>query len=108
VADLELLTFKLAQMKNRNTDLEETMNPPLLIANVGGSVFSRTQLIILGLCENYGAEIQVDFEDGKHTYTLVEITGDIETIRKDTFNKLKESGQISLKWRPSIDIERWS
>ena len=78
------------------------------LAGVGGSVLSRTQLIILGLCKNYGAEIQVDFEDGKYTYTLVESTGDIETIRKDTFNKLKESGQVSLRWRPSIDVERWS
>lgn len=87
---------------------QENTNQPLLIASVGGSVFSRTQLIILGLCKNYGAEIQVDFENGKYAYTLVESTGDIETIRKDTFNKLKESGQISLKWRPSIDVERWS
>lgn len=78
------------------------------LTGVGGSVFSRTQLIILGLCKNYGAEIQVDFEDGKYNYTLVESTGDIQTIRKDTFNRLKTSGQISLKWRPSIDVERWS
>jgi len=108
VADLELLTLNLEQMNIESTEYQESTNPPLLIASVGGSVFSRTQLIILGLCKNYGAEIQVDFEDGKYTYTLVESTGDTETIRKDTFNKLKESGQISLKWRPSIDVERWS
>jgi hypothetical protein len=108
VADLELLTLNLAQMKIESTEHQQTNKPPLLIASVGGSVFSRTQLIILGLCKNYGAEIQVDFENGKYTYTLVESKGDTETIRKDTFNKLKESGQISLKWRPSIDVERWS
>lgn len=108
MADLELLTFKLETMINKSTKHQESTNPPLLIASVGGSVFSRTQLIILGLCKNYGAEIQVDFENGKYAYTLVESTGDIETIRKDTFNKLKESGQISLKWRPSINVERWS
>lgn len=91
-----------------NKTLDKQQNSNDFIADDGGFVFSRTQLIILGLCKNYGAEIQVDFEDGKYKYTLVESTGDIETIRKDTFNKLKESGQISLKWRPSIDVERWS
>ena len=95
-------------MTIKSTKHQEGTNPTLLIASVGGSVFSRTQLIILGLCKNYGAEIQVDFEDGKYNYTLVESTGDTETIRKDTFNKLKGSGQISLKWRPGIDVERWS
>lgn len=95
-------------MTIERTEHQESTNPPLLIASVGGSVFSRTQLIILGLCKNYGAEIQVDFDNGKYTYTLVESTGDTEIIRKDTFKKLKESGQISLKWRPSIDVERWS
>ena len=95
-------------MTIESTEHQDSTNPTLLIASVGGSVFSRTQLIILGLCKNYGAEIQVDFENGRYSYTLVESTGDTETIRKDTFNKLKESGQISLKWRPSIDVERWS
>jgi len=102
--------FKKLNMYDESIETTESNSTYTLLGlgAVGGSAFSRTQLIILGLCKNYGAEIQVDFEDGKYKYTLVESTGDIETIRKDTFNKLKESGQISLKWRPSIDVERWS
>lgn len=71
-------------------------------------VFSRHQNIIIGLCKNYNAEIQVDYDNGKICYTLVEEGGDTETIRRDTFEILKRSGQISLKWRPAIDVERWA
>ena len=70
---------------------------------------SSHQLIIYGLCKNYGAEIQVDinFDKGCAEYTLVEEGGDTETIRKDTFEKLKKVGGIKLKWKPSVFVERW-
>ena len=70
---------------------------------------SRHQLIIYGLCKNYGAEIQVDINFDKccTEYTLVEEGGDTETIRKDTFEKLKKAGAIQLKWRPAVFVERW-
>jgi hypothetical protein len=70
---------------------------------------SRHQLIIYGLCKNYGAEIQVDinFDKGCTEYTLVEEGGDAWTIRKDTFEKLKKSGAIQLKWKPAVFVERW-
>jgi hypothetical protein len=70
---------------------------------------SRHQLIIYGLCKNYGAEIQVDINFDKccTEYTLVEEGGDTETIRKDTFEKLKKVGAIQLKWKPAVFVERW-
>ena len=70
---------------------------------------SRHQLIIYGLCKNYGAEIQVDinFDKGCTIYTLVEEGGYTETIRKDTFEKLKNVGAIQLKWKPAVFVERW-
>ena len=40
MVDLELLTLNLAQMKIESTELQESTNPPLLIASVSGSVFS--------------------------------------------------------------------
>ena len=54
-----------------------------------------------------GAEIQEDFENEQYVYTLCTPEGDTETIRRDTFQKLKETGLIKLKWKPSIDVERW-
>ena len=70
---------------------------------------SQHQLMIYGLCKNYGAEIQVDinFNKGCTEYTLVEEGGDTETIRKDTFEKLKNVGAIQLKWKPAVFVERW-
>lgn len=70
---------------------------------------SKHQLMIYGLCKNYGAEIQVDinFDKGCTEYTLVEEDGNIETIRKDTFEKLKKVGAIQLKWKPAVFVERW-
>jgi hypothetical protein len=54
-----------------------------------------------------GAEIQVDWGNEQYTYTLCEDNGNASTVRKDTFERLKESGLIKLKWTPSIDVERW-
>jgi uncharacterized protein YjhX (UPF0386 family) len=54
-----------------------------------------------------GAEIQIERENDQYIYTLCEDCGDTSTVRKDTFERLKESGLIKLKWKPSIDIERW-
>lgn len=70
---------------------------------------SQHQLMIYGLCKHYGAEIQVDinFDKGCTEYTLVEEGGDTETIRKDTFEKLKKVGAIQLKWKPAVFVERW-
>lgn len=82
-------------------------------ANGGNNVLvaglSRHQLIIYGLCKHYGAEIQVEinFDKGCTKYTLVEESGDTETVRKDTFEKLKKVGAIQLKWEPAVFIERW-
>ena len=77
--------------------------------NVLAVGLSRHQLIIYGLCKNYGAEIQIDinFDKGCTEYTLVEECGDTETIRKDTFEKLKNVGAIQLKWKPAVFVERW-
>ena len=52
-------------------------------------------------------EIQEDFENGKYVYTLCFDNGDCETVRRDTFERLKETELIKLKWRPSIDVERY-
>lgn len=49
-----------------------------------------------------GAEIQEDFENGKYVYTLCFDNGDCETVRRDTFERLKETELIKLKWRPSM------
>ena len=70
---------------------------------------SQHQLMIYGLCKHYGAEIQVDinFDKGCTEYTLVEEGGDTETVRKDTFEKLKKVGAIQLKWKPAVFVERW-
>jgi hypothetical protein len=77
--------------------------------HVPAAGLSRHQLIIYGLCKHYGAEIQVDinFDKGCTEYTLVEEGGDTETIRKDTFEKLKKVGAIQLKWKPAVFVERW-
>ncbi len=56
----------------------------------------------------HGAEIQVTPENGKYVYDLIDDDGNIETIRSDTFIRLRDSNLIKLKYRPSIDIERWS
>ena len=69
---------------------------------------SNTQLAVYACLKNWGAEIQVDRENDRYCYTLVHKNGDIETVRKDTFEKLKRLNLISLKWRPAIDVERWS
>ncbi len=54
-----------------------------------------------------GAEIQGDFENEQYVYTLCFDNGNSETVRKDTFEKLKTCGLIKMKWKPSIDVERW-
>lgn len=54
-----------------------------------------------------GAEIQKDYENGRYAYTLCKDNGDCETVRRDTFDKLKSVGLIKLKWRPTEDVERW-
>lgn len=54
-----------------------------------------------------GAEIQEDYENEQYVYTLCFDDGNSETVRKDTFEKLKNCGLIKLKWRPSLNIERW-
>lgn len=53
-----------------------------------------------------GAEIQEHYENGKYVYTLCLDNGNCETIRRDTFERLKETELIKCKWRPSIDVER--
>lgn len=95
-----------AQQSNEaDITMSSSHNAKLLLA----AGLSRRQLIIYGLCKNYGAEIQVDinFEKGCTEYTLVEDGGDTETIRKDTFEKLKKVGAIQLKWKPAVFVERW-
>lgn len=67
---------------------------------------SKEQIRILDAVID-GAEIQEDFENEKYVYTLCKDDGDSETVRRDTFERLKETGLIKLKWRPSIDVERW-
>lgn len=69
---------------------------------------SNTQKAVYACLKNWEAEIQVDWENEQYHYTLVHKSGDIETVRKDTFEKLKRLNLISLKWKPSIDVERWS
>lgn len=54
-----------------------------------------------------GAEIQKDYENEQYVYTLCFDNGDCETVRRDTFDKLKSVGLIKLKWRPTEDVERW-
>lgn len=54
-----------------------------------------------------GAEIQEDYENEQYVYTLCFDDGNSETVRKDTFEKLKNCGLIKLKWRPSLNVERW-
>lgn len=76
----------------------------MLIGNV--PKLTKEQCRILDEIIN-GAEIQEDFENGKYVYTLCKDNGDIETVRRDTFERLKETELIKLKWRPSIDVERW-
>lgn len=77
--------------------------------NVLETGLSQHQLMIYELCKHYGAEIQVDinFNKGCTEHTLVEESGDVETIRKDTFEKLKNVGAIQLKWKPAVFVERW-
>lgn len=102
----------LIQM-NRNTNAEVTTssggeNKPMLAAGLSFRVpkLTREQNRILEKIIE-GAEIQVDWENDQYVYTLCEDTGDSSTVRRDTFLRLKESGLIKLKWRPSIDVERW-
>ena len=54
-----------------------------------------------------GAEIQEDYENEQYVYTLCFDDGNSETVRKDTFEKIKNCGLIKLKWRPSLNVERW-
>lgn len=54
-----------------------------------------------------GAEIQEDWENEQFVYSLCYDNGDIETVRIDTFKKLKNCGLIKLKWRPAENVERW-
>jgi hypothetical protein len=49
VADLELLTLNLAQMNIDSTEHQESTNPPLLIASVGGSL-PFTDVLELNIC----------------------------------------------------------
>jgi hypothetical protein len=109
VADFAKRTFNFKNkfnMENKISTNQEKGNEANRLLPAG---LSRHQLIIYGLCKNYGAEIQVDinFDKGRTEYTLVEEGGNIETIRKDTFEKLKKVGAIQLKWNPSVFVERW-
>jgi len=90
--------------------MSQTHSPAGIAQNPVLSVraLSKTQLAVYACLKNWEAEIQVDFEKEQYRYTLVHKNGDIETVRKDTFEKLKRLNLISLKWRPSIDVERWS
>jgi hypothetical protein len=95
-------------MIDRNTNVQITDEALAFAKPMLSAGLSRTQLIILGLCRNYGAEIQVHYENERYCYTLVEEGGDTSPIRKDTFWKLCNANEIKLNWRPSIDVERWS
>jgi hypothetical protein len=55
-----------------------------------------------------GSEIQVTPENGKYVYDLIDDSGNYESIKSSTFFRLRDSQLIKLKYRPSIDIERWS
>ena len=98
---------------NRNTNADVTTssggeNKPMLAAGLSFRVPKLTKeqnRILEKIIE--GAEIQVDWENEQYVYTLCEDCGDSSTVRRDTFERLKESGLIKLKWRPSIDVERW-
>ncbi len=91
------------------TTVEPTsVSPAIAKPMLAVRALSNTQLAVYSCLKNWGAEIQVDWENEKHTYTLVHQNGDIETVRSDTFNKLKRLNLIFLKWRPSINVERWS
>lgn len=92
---------------NMETDSKKH-DTPTDANNVLAAGLSKHQLMIYGLCKNYGAEIQVDinFDKGCTEYTLVEDGGDTETIRKDTFEKLKKVGAIQLKWKSAVFVER--
>ena len=100
----------LIQM-NRNTNADVTTssggeNKPMLAAGLSFRVPKLTKeqnRILEKIIE--GAEIQVDWDN--EVYTLCEDSGDSSTVRRDTFERLKESGLIKLKWKPSIDVERW-
>lgn len=54
-----------------------------------------------------GAEIQEDFENEQWVYSLVKENGDVEPIRRDTFEKLKSCQLIKAKYHPSVDVTRW-
>jgi hypothetical protein len=56
VADLELLTFKLAQMDIESTDHQDSTNPPLLIASVGGSLLMRSLQLLEEMIDNHEAD----------------------------------------------------
>ena len=59
MADLELLTLNLVLMKIKSTKHQESTNPPLLIASVGGSVFrpKNGHELLKALKENKQCEI---------------------------------------------------
>lgn len=99
---------KPQKLNRMNTVENLQVSPAIAKPMLAVRALSNTQLAVYACLKNWGAEIQVDWENEKHIYTLVHQNGDIETVRSDTFNKLKRLNLISLKWRPSINVERWS
>lgn len=69
-------------------------------------ILSREQLRVLDKIIE-GAEIQINMDMEQITFVLCEPGGDISPIRRATFERLSFAGLIKLKWRPSIDVERW-
>jgi hypothetical protein len=109
VADFGTQNFNLKtkiDMENKTLTNHENGNDANRLLAV--RALSNTQKAVYACLKNWEAEIQVDWEKEQYHYTLVHKSGDIETVRKDTFEKLKRLNLISLKWKPSIDVERWS
>jgi hypothetical protein len=83
VADLELLTLKLSQMIRKSTKHQESTNPPLLIANVSGSVY-LTENQIAELANIGSQHLYMGAKDeGRISYGgIMEILKRYEELRK--------------------------
>lgn len=83
MADLELLTLKLAQMTIESTKHQESSNPPLLIASVSVSVYlTENQIAELAQIGSQHLYLGV-MEEGRISYGgIIEILKRYEELRK--------------------------
>ena len=83
MADLELLTFNLAQMNIDSTKNQENTNPPLLIASVSGSVY-LTENQIAELAQIGSQHLYLGaMDEGRISYGgIMEILKRYEELRK--------------------------